>query len=295
MMLSVTVVVTAPHGTGEMGPLLTVLRDELGPGDRLIVLDGRDDGPPLDPATVPKVDVFEQVWGAGESAIHMRCRLRTLADRDITILFEDHAVPGPRFVSEVRRLLAADPTLVGFKILGRNDMSSEPWGWANFLIAFAGCIHPVTEMPPATLLSTSAALRTMALASAPQTLGAWETQFMPGLNREPRLLAFSNDVWIYHVEHSSMKLALQRHFHNQRAIAAVRVANGHRRGKLSVRAFKDLGLRRPRQIRLALAGRDEYRHFVANRWKIVVICWAATVGAIVGAWFGANNSMRKMH
>ncbi len=92
---------------------------------------------------------------------------------------------------------------------------------------------------------------------------------MPGFNREPGTLAYSNDVWIDHVDHCDMKLAVVGNFHNQRSMAALRVANGHRRGKLAVRAFKDLALRRPGQIARALAGRAEYRHFAANRWKVV--------------------------
>jgi hypothetical protein len=84
-------------------------------------------------------------------------------------------------------------------------------------------------------------------------------------------------------------------FYNQRSMAALRVANGHRRGKLAVRAFKDLALRRPRQIAHAVAGRAEHRTLAANRWKVALVCWASAAGAIIGAWFGAGGSMRKMH
>ncbi len=94
---------------------------------------------------------------------------------------------------------------------------------------------------------------------------------------------------------AARRQALVGNFHNQRALAAVRVANGHRRGKLAVRAFKDLGLRRHRQIALALAGREEYRHVAANRGKLIAIGWAAACGAIVGAYFGAGASMQSMH
>jgi hypothetical protein len=294
MSLSVTVFITAPRGTGKMGRLLAALRGQLGPADRLVVLDGTDDGPPPDAAVLSEVGKFEHVHGAGESAIHMRRLLGEMADRDITVLFEDHAIPGPHFISEVRRLLAADPALVGVKILGRNDTSNDAWGWTNFLMAFAECLHPA-KAAPAALLSTSAAVRTAALVSAPRTLGAWETQVMPGFNRDPRRLAYSNDVWVDHLESSSLKLAVTGNFHNQRAIAALRVAHGHRRGKLAVRAFKDLGLRRAGQIARAVAGRDEHRHVVANRGKLALVCWAAALGAIAGAWFGAGASMRKMH
>ncbi|MEP7030958.1 MAG: hypothetical protein ABI830_08515 [Pseudolabrys sp.] len=224
----------------------------------------------------------------------MRSRLSEVAGGDITILLEDHAIASPRFVSEVRRLFTADPEIVAVKVLGRNDSSNNPWSWANFLLAFAGCIHPATGVPT-TLLSTSTAVRTAALANVPRNLGAWETQTMPAFNREQGRLGFSNDVWIDHVEHCGMYQAITGNFHNQRAIAAVRVAHGHRRGKLTVRAIKDLGLRRPGQIARALAGRDEYPIFAANRGKIVLICCASTLGAFMGAWFGAGDSMRKMH
>jgi hypothetical protein len=294
MALSVTVFVTAPRGTGEMGRLLEALAGQLGAPDRLVVLDGTENGPPPDLAPLAKLGKFEHVQGAGESAMHMRAAIGTMTDRDVTIVFEDHAIPSPRFVSEVRRLLAADPEILAIKILGRNETSNDGWGWTNFLLAFADCLHPAIGMPAA-LLSTSVALRTSALAGAPRTLGAWETQLMPALNRDPRRLAYSNEVWIDHREASNPGLALICNFHNQRAVAAARVAHGHRRGKLAVRAFKDLGLRRPRQIARALAGRDEYRHVRANWWKLVSVCWAAALGAIAGAWLGAGASMRKMH
>jgi hypothetical protein len=293
-MLAVTVFVTAPRGTGGMGRLLAALRSQLGPTDRLVVLDGTVSGPSFDPAVLPNVGKFEHIRGAGESAIHMRDSLSAMADRDITVLFEDHVVPGPCFILEVRRLFAANPAIVAVKILGRNDTSTDPWGWASFLVTFADCLHPAGGMP-ATLLATSAAVRTTTLLSAKRRLGTWETQLMPSLNRDHHGLGFSNDVWIDHVETSSMKWAVTEHFHNQRAIAALRVAHGHRRCKLTVRAFKDIALRRPRQVAHALEGRDEYRHFVANRWRLVLICWTATLGAIVGAWFGAGSSMRQMH
>jgi hypothetical protein len=215
------------------------------------------------------------------------------AQRDVVVLFEEHAVPGPRFMSEVRTLFA-DPAVTGVKLLGRNDTSTDPWSWANFFIAFADCLHPSDGAPQA-MLSTSVAVRKTALDSAPRSVGAWETQVMPGLNREPGALAYSNDVWIDHVDHCDMKVAVFGNFRNQRAMAAVRVANGHPRGKLAVRAFKDLALRRPGHIARAVAGRAEYRHFAANRGKVVLVCWVSAFGAIVGAWFGAGAAMRKMH
>lgn len=294
MSLSVNLFITAPRGTGAMGHCLAALRGQLGAVDRLVVLDGTDDGPPPDAAVLSEVGKFEHVHRAGESAIHMRRLLGEMADRDITVLLEDHAIPGPHFFSELRRQFAADPAVVAVKILGRNDSSNDSWGWTNFLMAFAECLHPAAAFP-ATLLSTSAAVRTAAIASAPRTLGAWETQTIPGFNRVPGRLAYSNDVWIDHWDPSSLRHAVAGNFHNQRAIAALRVAHGHRRGKLAVRAFKDLGLRRAGQIARSLAGRDEHRHVAANRGKLALVCWAAALGAITGAWFGAGASMRKLH
>ena len=287
------VFVTAPRGTSDIGRLLAALRGQLGAADRLIVLDGTVSGASLDGSVLPGVGRFEHLRDAGESAFHLRCHVLERAQRDIVVLFEEHAVPSPRFMSEVRRLFS-DPAVAAVKLLGRNDTSSEPWSWANFLNAFADCLHP-SDGAPKTMLSTSAAVRKAALDAAPRSLGAWETQIMPGLNREPRMLAYSHDVWIDHVEHCNMKHALIGNFYNQRSVAALRVASGHRRGKLAVRAFKDLALRRPGQIARALAGRDEYRHFAANRWKVALVCWASALGAIVGAWFGAGAAMRKMH
>jgi hypothetical protein len=291
--LGVDVFVTAPAGTASIGRLLTALRGQLGPADRLLILDGRHSAPSLDATALPGAGVLEHIHGAGESGFHLRNHVSVRAERDIAIVFEEHAIPGPRFMSEVRRLLA-DPAVVAVKLLGRNDTSTSSWSWANFFIAFADCLHPADGAPKA-MLSTSAAVRTTALRSAPRTLGAWETQIMPSLNREPSALAYSNDVWIDHVDHCDIRLAVIGNFYNQRSMAALRVAQGHRRAKLAVRAFKDLAVRRPGQIAWALAGRDEFRYFVANRGKVVLICWASALGAIIGAWFGAGASMRKMH
>jgi hypothetical protein len=292
--LSVDVFVTAPHGTAEMEPLLLALRGQLGPADRIVVLDGTESGASLDASALPGVGTFEHLRGAGESAFHLRCHVFAMADRDITVLFEEHAVPGPRFIGEVRRLFAAKPAVVAVKLLGRNMTSTGPWSWANFFMAFSDCLYPADHAPKA-MLSTSAAVRTAALKSAPRTIGAWETQILPKFNSEPRVLTYSNEVWVDHIDHCDMKLAVVGNFYNQRSLAALRVAQGRRRGKLAVRAFKDLALRGPRQIKRALAGRDEYRHFVANRWRVVLVCWASAFGAIVGVWFGVGDSMRKMH
>jgi hypothetical protein len=291
--LSVDVFVTAPAGTAGIGRLLLALRGQLGPADRVVILDGKHPAEQLDASALPGVGVLEHISGAGESCFHLRNHVSEMAERDIAVVFEEHAIPGPRFMSEVRRLFA-DPAVVAIKLLGRNDTSTSPWSWANFFIAFADCLHPADGMPKA-MLSTSAAVRTTALRSSPRMLGVWETQLLPGFNREPCALAYSNDVWIDHVDHCGMKLAVIGNFHNQRSMAALRVAQGHPRTKLTARAFKDLAVRRPGEIERALAGRDEYRHFVANRWKVVLICWASAFGAIVGAWFGAGASMRNMH
>jgi hypothetical protein len=292
--LSVDVFVTAPRGTADLERLLLALRGQLGPAHRLVILDGMDSAPLLDASALPGVGRFEHIHGAGESGFHLRCRVSELADRDIVVLLEEHAIPGPRFMSEVRRLFAADPAVVAIKLLARNDTSVSPWEWANFFVSFVDCLHPAEDMPKA-MMSTSAAVRKTALDSAPPALGAWETQIMPALNGEPRALAYSNDVWVDHVDHCGMKRAVLNNFYNQRSIAAQRIAHGHRRGKLAVRAFKDLALRGPRRIAGALAGRDEYRHFTANRWRVVLVCCASALGAIAGAWLGAGASMRKMH
>jgi hypothetical protein len=291
--LSADVFVTAPRGSADMEPLLAALRGQLGAADRLVILDGTVSGASLDGSALPGVGSVEHLRDAGESGFHLRCRVPENAQRDIVVVFEEHAVPSPRFMSEVRRLFA-DPAVIGVKLLGRNDTSTDPWSWANFFIAFADCLHPSDGAPKA-MLSTSAAVRKATLDSAPRSLGAWDTQVMPGLNREPDALAYSNDVWIDHVDHCDMKVAVVGNFRNQRAMAAVRVANGHPRGKLAVRAFKDLALRRPGYIERALAGRAEYGHFAANRWKVVLVCWASALGAIAGAWFDAGAAMRKMH
>ncbi len=291
---SIGVFVTAPHGIGGMGPLMAALRDQLGPSDRLVVLDGTTAGAELDAEALPQAGRFEHIRNAGESAFHLRREIGAMVDTDVVVLFEEHVIPGPRFIVTVRNLFAANSSLAAIKVLGRNDTSVDPWAWANFLITYAESVHPANTMP-APLPSTSAAVRAAALPAGRLALGAWETVILPGLNRDPSRLAYSNDVYIDHVEPCGPREALVGNFHNQRALAAVRVAQGHRRGKLAVRAFKDLGLRRHRQIARVLAGREERRHVAANRGKLIAIGWAAALGAIVGAYFGVGASMRSMH
>lgn len=291
---SIAVFITAPRGTGEMGPLLAVLREQLTPADRLIVLDGTETGPEVSSEALPHGVPYQHIRRGGGSAFHLRREIGQIADGDVVALFEEHTIPGPGFFAAARELFAADPALAAIKILGRNDTSSDAWSWANFLLAFAECIHPADACPPS-MIGTSAVIRRSALPAGRYELGAWETAIIPGLNRDPGRLTYSNDVYIDHYDPCDARQALLGNFYNQRAIASVRVANGHRRTKLAVRAFKDLGLRRHRQIARALANREEYRHVAANRGKLIAIGWAATLGAIVGAYFGGGTSMRKMH
>jgi hypothetical protein len=293
-MPSIGVFVTAPHGIGGMSPLLSALHNQLGPSDRLVVLDGTTAGAELDPEALPKAGRIEHIRNAGESAFHLRREISAMADTDVVVLFEEHAVPGPRFIVTVRNLFATNSSLAAIKLLGRNDTSADPWSWANFLIAFAECVHPANAMPTS-MLGTSAVVRASALPKGRMALGAWETVILPSLNRDPNRLAYSNDVYIDHFDPCGPREALVGNFHNQRAIAAIRVAQGHRRGKLAVRAFKDLGLRRHWQIARALADREERRHVSANRGKLIAIGWASALGAIVGAYFGAGKSMQSMH
>lgn len=291
---SVCVIVTAPHGPGEIGRMLEALRSQLGAGDHLIVLDGASAGEPATRFDIAASMAVDHVRRPGASAFHLRAEMPALADRDIAVLFEDHAIPGPRFIGEVRRLFAAKPELAAIKVLGRNDTSTDGWSWANFLMAFAEGLSPRAAMPP-TLLATSAVVRRSVLPNGPLPLGAWETSFLPALNRSAARLAYSNEVHIDHVDFCDMAVALCGNFNNQRALAAFRVAGGHRRGKLAIRALKDLGFRRHRQIAQALAGRAELRHAVDNRGKLMLVGWAAALGAIVGAYFGRGKALEAMH
>jgi hypothetical protein len=291
--LAVSVFVTAPHGIGELEPLLTQLRTQLRNDDSVTILDGTRQGPPLPASALPNVGHVEHRRGVGESGFHLRCHLGSGEKRDVMVLFEDHVVPGPNFIAEVR-LIFSDPSIAAIKVLGRNERSTGPWSWANFLTTFADCLHPARESPKA-MLSTSAAVRSNVLEPNIFALGAWETVIMPGLNREPRRLAWSNEVWIDHFDPCGLKQALLGSFHNQRALAALRIARGWPRRKTVARPFKDLALRRPAEISRALRGRPEYRHFAAHRWRIHLVCWASMLGAVIGSWCGAGDSMRKMH
>jgi hypothetical protein len=291
---TVCVIVTAPHGLGGMERILDALRPQLRAGDRLVVLDGGAAGDALALPGLSASICVDHVRRPGASAFHLRAELPALADRDIALLFEDHAIPGPRFVDAARRLFAGDRELAAVKVLGRNDTSTDRWSWVNFLMAFAELLQPTEALPPA-LLATSAAVRRSVLPEAPLPLGAWETAFLPSLNSSGARLASSNEVYVDHVDFCDMRTALSGNFHNQRVIASFRVAAGHRRGKLAWRAIKDLGFRRHRAIARALSGRDEARHAIENRGKLILVGWAAAFGAIVGAWFGRGNALDAMH
>ena len=195
---------------------------------------------------------------------------------------------------EVRRLFGENENLAAIKVLGCNLSSTGGWGWPNFLMAFAECVSPVSSMPPS-MLATSAVVRTSVL---PKTIGApgsWETEVIPNLNRQPERLSYSNDIWVNHIEHCTPWESLRGHFNNQRAVSAARVASGHRRGKLAARAIKDLGFRRRREIARALANRTEYHHYKENRGKLVIIGWAAVLGALAGAYMGPGRARELMH
>ncbi len=159
---TIGVFVTAPHGIGGMGPLMAALRDQLGPSDRLVVLDGTPAGAALDAEMMPKAGRIEHIRDAGESAIHMRREISAMADTDVVVLFEEHTIPGPRFIATVRNLFAANSSLAAIKVLGRNDTSADRWSWANFLIAFPNA--SIRRMPCRRhYSSTSAVVRAAAL------------------------------------------------------------------------------------------------------------------------------------
>ncbi len=208
---SIGVFVTAPHGIGGsgVGPLMAALHDQLGPSDRLVVLDGSPAGAELDAETLPKAGRIEHIRDTGESAFHLRREICAQADTDVVVLFEEHAIPGPRFIVTVRDLFASNSSLVAIKLLGRNDTSAEPWSWANFFLAFAECVHPANAMPT----SCSARPPSYATPRSPPAgfgLGDWETVIVPGLNRDPSRLAFSNDVYIDHVDPCGPKASAGR-------------------------------------------------------------------------------------
>jgi hypothetical protein len=292
--LAVAVFVVAPQGTRDIGRLFAALRPQLLGGDRLTVLDGSASRSPLDVSGFADHVHVDLAHRPGASAFHLRAEVGSLSDRDITVILEDHGPPGPLFIREARRLLGANPDLAAIKVLGRNQSSTSGWGWPNFLMTFAEAMPPLTTMPPE-MLATSAVLRTAVLPKTGAKPGSFETDLIPNLNRQPERLSYSNDVWIDHVEHCGAWESLVANFLNQRAVAATRVAAGHRRGKLAVRAIKDLGFRRRRAIARALVNRPEYRHFQENRGKLFLIGWAAVLGALAGAYLGRGRSLELMH
>lgn len=292
--LTVAVFVTAPHGTHDIGPVLAALREQLLPGDRLTVLDGGGSKGSLTVSGFAAAVQVEHVHRPGTSAFHLRAEIGSMSDRDITVLLEEHALPSPRFMSEVRRVFGRNASLAAIKVLGCNQSSTGGWGWPNFLMAFAECVPPVSSMPPS-MLATSVVLRTSILPKTNGAPGSWETEFVPNLNRQPERLSYSNDIWVNHVEHCGPWESLRGNFNNQRAVSAARVAAGHRRGKLAARAIKDLGFRRHREIARALANRPEYHHFQENRGKLFLIGWAAVLGALAGTYFGPGRARELMH
>ena len=292
--LTVAVIVTAPHGTHDIGPVLAALREQLLPGDGLTVLDGGASKGSLDVSGFADVVQVKHVHRPGVSAFHLRAEIGLMSDLDITVVLEEHAPPSPRFMCEVRRLFGENANLAAIKVLGCNLSSIGGWGWPNFLMAFAECVSPVSSMPPS-MLATSAVLRTSVLTKTIGAPGSWETEFIPNLNRQPERLSYSNDIWVNHIEHCGPWESLRGHFNNQRAVSAARVATGHRRGKLAARAVKDLGFRRHREIARALANRPEYHHFQENRGKLFLIGWAAVLGALAGAYLGPGRARELMH
>jgi hypothetical protein len=139
---TIGVFLTAPHGIGEMAPLMATLRDQLGSSDRLVVLDGTPAGAALDAEVLPKAERIEHIRDAGETAFHLRREIGAMADTDIVVLFEEHAILGPRFIDVVRSMFATNSSLAAIKVLGRNDASG-----GSVQPLFAAVRHSLARRP----------------------------------------------------------------------------------------------------------------------------------------------------
>lgn len=238
--------------------------------------------------------------GPGVTLPEMRAMALDRASGEYVAVTEDHCVPTPDWLLQMRNAFTAAPP--GTLAVGgcvENGVCDSALDWATFFCEYSSLIAPVPTGPATSLPGMNVAYRRSALLELDRAIlldGFWETTVHPILARDGTKLFSSDLIRILHKKKFSFGLFARQRFIYSRYYAGRRFQKGQidRRAIafcLSVILPALLLLRIAKGILAKHRLRQELISALPNLGVFVVI-WAA--GEMVGYALGAGDSLARI-
>lgn len=279
------IAVCSADGPEKNFPLVRTLVDKLGPQIRILVLcakaadkDIEDFGRHVEFRIYP-----------GSSAIDLRGLVPSqVGGCEWVVILEDHISVGTDWLGKLTDTLKHVPADVTCVIgAAANLTSHEKWSWANFLNVQALHWAP-NVIEPVQPLGFNVAYRRELLPGSVLKPGEFEVACVPELIKKPySSAAFPAD----HVQHRFLPEVLYYHYCNGRVTGAS-IRDYHPGGLRHVfrHAMFNIGLRR-REVREAIRNHPFFSELPAGTlWRVSVLAFCHSAGAIVGGMFGPGRA-----
>lgn len=178
---------------------------------------------------------FPEVHVVGCSPTMTLPEMRTLAltysRGNIVAVTEDHCVPCPGWLSQIRRAFEQNPGLLAVGGAVENGVFETSFDWATFLCEYSYFSPPVTEGWTDVLPGMNVAYSRIGLDAIPmQRLGEgfWETTVHPLLLKQGGAFLSLNAMKMYHCKKFSVRLFMRQRFVYSRYYSGLRFAREDR-------------------------------------------------------------------
>lgn len=281
----VHILVCSAEGPEKNYPLLRTLKPHLDPDTRILVMCAEEAQGPIDNFG-PYVE-FRIFPGA--SAIDLRGFVPSESGKcHWVVVLEDHIAVDNEWLQNLHRTLSqvSDDTTC---VIGAaaNLTSQEPWSWANFLNVQTYHWAP-NLIEPVKPLGFNVAYRRDLLPNQACRPGEFEVACIPRLMQKPYASAeFPAD----HVQRRFLPMVLYYNYCNGRVSGAA-IRNYHPDGLAHVfrHARYNLGGRR-REVERLIHNHPHYKLLpVGTIWRVGILAFCHSVGAVVGGLFGPGRA-----
>lgn len=282
------------EGADKCVPALQRIWDDMTDGVQVTLLSGAR---PAEAANNTHLHAFhglELHHYPGQSVWHLRQHIgELLHGATWMLLLEDHNLPLldwlPRLMATLRHTAPATQAVFGTT---DNLTSVGPWDWANFLAVQVFHWSPGSAATVHVLLF-NAALRVNRLPPPPWKLGTFESVAVPSMAAQAELsAAFPVD----HIQYRRFPAVLGYHFANGRATGAQLRAHSHRPLLGLVAHMAYVLIKRPLLSAQTICRHPRRRQALPKGtwWRLPVLLWAHTCGAVVGWIAGAGQAMWEL-
>jgi len=232
-----------------------------------------------------------------ESTIpQLRAMAIAAATGDLVAVIEDHVIVPPGWGRRLAQAIAEGADVVGGSV--ENAARDALIDWAAFLCEYSAALPPLPEGPTESLVGNNVVYRRALLERHRATLeeGRWENHLHAALRRDGIQLVCRPEITVGHKMHYTFWLYFTQRYFYARSYAGMRVEGRPFTARLvyGCAAFllPPLLLARTVSTILSKGGHTSLLLRCLPLIAVFVLSWGA--GEVVGYWFGAGDSLRKV-